>query len=149
MLHLEPDSGSLAHEYCHSLFEDDTGRQPAWFTEGLAQLFERIRLDGGVPVGERGSALRDVRTALSQNRAPNLSEFVNFKGVEFFAPDHVNLHYDLAHALLLYVQEKRALVPLYKEVQRAKAATLSGCCGEAVTLCGACVNGCGLVKVSS
>ncbi len=121
VLHLEPDSGSLVHEYCHSLFEDDTGRQPAWFTEGLAQLFERFRLEGGVPVGERGSALRDVRTAINQNRLPNLSDFVNFKGVEFFAPDPVDLHYDLAHAVMLYLQEKAALLPLYKEVQRVKA----------------------------
>jgi len=121
VLHLEPDSGSLAHEYCHSLFEDDTGRQPAWFTEGLAQLFERVRLEGGVPIGERGSALRDVRTAIAQNRLPNLSDFVNFKGVDFFAPDPVNLHYDLAHALMFYLQEKGALVPLYKEVKRVKA----------------------------
>jgi hypothetical protein len=121
VLHLEPDSGALVHEYCHSLFEDDTGRQPAWFTEGLAQLFEQFRLEGGVPAGERGSTLRDVRTALNQNRLPNLSDFVSFKGVDFFAPDAVSLHYDLAHALMLYLQEKSALLPLYKEVQRAKA----------------------------
>jgi hypothetical protein len=122
VLHLEPDSGSLAHEYCHALFEDDTGRQPAWFTEGLAQLFERFRLEGGVPIGERGSTIRDVRAALGQNRVPALSDFVALKGVDFFAPDHVSLHYDVAHALLLYLQDKNALLPMYKEVQRAKAA---------------------------
>jgi hypothetical protein len=123
VLHLEPDSGSLAHEYCHALFEDDTGRQPAWFTEGLAQLFERFRLENGVPVGERGSTVRTVRAALNQNRLPPLSEFVNAKGVDFFAGDRVNLNYDVAHALLLYLQDKNALVPMYKEVQRVKAAT--------------------------
>src|SRR5882672_714882 len=104
VLHLEPDSGSLAHEYCHAMFEDDTGRQPAWFTEGLAQLFERFRLENGVPVGERGSTLRPVRTALAQNRVPALSEFTGFKGQEFFGGDQVNLNYDIAHALMLYLQ---------------------------------------------
>jgi hypothetical protein len=122
VLHLEPDSGSLVHEYCHSLFEDDVGRLPPWFSEGLAQLFERYRLEGGVPAGERGSSVRDVRSGLIQNRVANLSEFVNFKGVEFFDTDRVNLNYDVAHALLFYVQEKGALVALYKEVKRAKAA---------------------------
>jgi hypothetical protein len=122
VLHLEPDSSSLAHEYCHSLFEDDTGPQPAWFTEGLAQLFERSRIENGIPVGERGSALRPVRTALAQNRVPPLSQFVAFKGQEFFGGDQVNLNYDIAHALLLYLQDKGALVPMYKEVQKAKAA---------------------------
>lgn len=122
VLHLEPDSGSLAHEYCHAMFEDDTGRQPAWFTEGLAQLFERFRLENGVPVGERGSALRPVRTALAQNRVPSLAQFLALKGQEFFDGDRVGLNYDLAHALMLYLQDKGALVALYKEVQRAKAA---------------------------
>jgi len=123
VLHLEPDSGSLAHEYCHALFEDDTGRQPAWFTEGLAQLFERFKVENGLPSGVRGSTLGPVRTALAQNRVPDLSAFVGFKGQEFFGGDQVSLNYDIAHALMLYLQDKGALVPLYKEVQRAKAAT--------------------------
>lgn len=121
VLHLEPDSGSLAHEYCHALFEDDTGRQPAWFTEGLAQLFEKVRLENGIPVGERGSTVREVRAALTQNRLPSVSELVGYKGADFFAGDRVNLNYETAHALMLYVQDKNALVPLYKEVQRVKA----------------------------
>lgn len=122
VLHLEPDSGSLAHEYCHALFEDDTGRQPAWFTEGLAQLFEHARVDKGVPVGERGSTMDILRTALAQNRLPNLSEFVNYKGADFFAGDRVSLHYDLARGVMLFLQEKGALVPMYKEVQKARTA---------------------------
>jgi hypothetical protein len=121
VLHLEPDSGSLAHEYCHALFEDDTGRQPAWFTEGLAQLFEHSKIDQGVPIGERGSTMGILRTALAQNRLPTLSEFVNTKGAEFFAGDRVNLHYDLARGVMLFLQEKGALVPMYKEVQKARA----------------------------
>jgi len=64
-----------------------------------------------------------VRTALAQNRVPDLSAFVGFKGQEFFGGDQVSLNYDIAHALMLYLQDKGALVPLYKEVQRAKAAT--------------------------
>jgi hypothetical protein len=123
VLHLEPDSGSLAHEYCHSLFEDDLGRLPPWFSEGLACLFQQVRLEGGVPVGERGSVLRSVRTGMGQNRVANLSEFVNMKGLEFFDGERVNLSYDVSHALLLFLQDKGALVPMVKEVKRAKAAT--------------------------
>lgn len=120
VLHLEPDSGSLVHEYCHALFEDDTGRQPAWFTEGLAQLFEHAKVEKGVPLGERGSTMGILRTALAQNRLPNLSEFVHYKGVDFFAGDRVSLHYDLARAVMLFLQDKGALVPMYKEVQKAR-----------------------------
>jgi hypothetical protein len=122
VLHLEPDSGSLAHEYCHALFEDDLGRLPPWFSEGLASLFQQFRLEGGVPTGERGSVLRSVRTGIGQNRVPNLSEIVNMKGLEFFDAERVNLSYDVSHGLLLYLQEKGALVPTYKEVKRLKAA---------------------------
>lgn len=121
VLHLEPDSGSLSHEYCHSLFEDDVGPLPPWLSEGLAQLFEQARIEGGVPVGERGSSLGSVRTGLAQNRVANLPEFVNFRGVQFFNTDSVNLNYDIAHALLYYLQQKGVLVALYKEVKRTKA----------------------------
>ncbi|MBI3858529.1 MAG: hypothetical protein HY293_22825 [Planctomycetes bacterium] len=122
VLHLEPDSGSLVHEYCHSLFEDDLGRLPPWFSEGIAQLFERFRLENGLPVGERGSTLRDVRAGLLQNRVANLQDFVNFRGPQFFGADNVSLNYDVAHALMLYIQEKRAIAAMVKEVKKAKAA---------------------------
>jgi hypothetical protein len=122
VLHLEPDSGSLAHEYCHAMFEDDLGPLPPWFSEGLACLFQQCRIEGGLPVGERGSSVRNVRTAVVQNRTANLSDFVGFRGVQFFDADRVNLNYDTAHALVFYLQEKGALVPMYKEVKRSKAA---------------------------
>jgi hypothetical protein len=122
VLHLEPDSGSLSHEYCHSLIEDDVGILPPWFSEGLASLFERYKLEGGVPVGERGSTLRDVRVGLLQNRVPTLDVFVGYRGRDFYDPERVRLNYDIARALLLFLQEKNALVGVYKEVQRAKAA---------------------------
>jgi hypothetical protein len=64
-----------------------------------------------------------IRTALAQNRLPNLSDFVNTRGADFFAGDRVNLHYDLARAVMLFLQDKAALVPMYKEVQRARTAT--------------------------
>lgn len=122
VLHLEPDSGSLAHEYCHALFEDDLGPLPPWFGEGIAQLYERFRLENGVPVGERGSSLRSVRTGMGQNRVAPLQEFVNFRGAQFYHADTVNLHYDAAHALLFYVQEKGVLAAMVQEVKRTRAA---------------------------
>jgi hypothetical protein len=122
VLHLEPDSGSLTHEYCHALFEDDLGRLPPWFGEGMAQLYERYRLENGVPIGERGSSVRTARTGIGQNRLAPLQEYVNFKGVQFYDANLVNLHYDVAHALMVYVQEKGGLVPMVREIRRARAA---------------------------
>jgi hypothetical protein len=122
VLHLEPDSGSLAHEYCHALFEDDLGPLPPWFGEGIAQLYERYRLENGVPVGERGAALRTTRTGIGQNRLAPLAEFVVFKGAQFYDTNLVNLHYDASHALMAYAQEKGGLVAMVKEVRRARVA---------------------------
>jgi hypothetical protein len=121
VLHLEPDSSSLTHEYCHSLFDDDLGRLPPWFSEGLACLFERYRLESQGPLGERGSCLRELRLGIAQNRVPPLGDFVAWKGKDFYDPERVHLSYALSHAMLAYAQEKGALVAMYKDVKRAKS----------------------------
>jgi len=121
VLHLEPDSNSLTHEYCHSLFDDDLGLLPSWFGEGLACLFQRYRLEPQGPAGERGSCVADVRLGIAQNRVPPLGEFVAWKGRDFYDPERVHLSYALSHAMLFYVQEKGALVAMYKDVKRAKS----------------------------
>jgi hypothetical protein len=121
VLHLEPDSGSLTHEYCHALIEDDVGILPPWFSEGLASLYERYRLDGGQPAGERGSTLTEVKSALLQNRVADLNAFTAFRGADFYDPDRVRVNYDVARALCLYLQEKNALVKVYQEIKAAKA----------------------------
>jgi len=120
VLHLEPDSGSLSHEYCHSLIEDDVGLLTPWFSEGLASLYERYRLEGGVPLGERGSTPRDAKAALLQNRMPDLGVFTGYRGRDFYDPERVRVNYDIARALLLFLQEKNVLVGIYKEIRRAK-----------------------------
>lgn len=124
VLHLEPDSGSLTHEYCHALIEDDIGLLPPWFSEGLASLFERYRLDGDRPVGERGSTLQDVRAGLLQNRVAPLTTFLGLRGSQFYDPDSVRLNYDVARAICLFLQEKGILVAVYKEIRAAKGANL-------------------------
>jgi hypothetical protein len=121
VLHLEPDSGSLTHEFCHALFEDDVGRLPPWLSEGLACLFQNFTIEGGIPLGDRGGSTAHVRAALGRNEIGSLAEFVALKGAGFFDPDRVNLNYDCSHALLWYLQDQHALVPLYREVKRAKA----------------------------
>ena len=121
VLHLEPDSNSLTHEYCHSIFDDDLGRLPAWFGEGLACLFQRYRLEPQGPVGERGSCRSEVRLGIAQNKVPPLGEFVTWKGKDFYDPERVHLSYAISHAMLFYVQEKGALVAMYKDVKRAKS----------------------------
>ena len=34
----------------------------------------------------------------------------------------MSLHYDLARGVMLFLQDKQALVPMYREVQKARAA---------------------------
>jgi hypothetical protein len=122
VLHLEPDSGSLTHEYCHALIEDDIGILPPWISEGLASLYERTRLEGGLPMGERGSTLLDVKAGLLQNRVATLDLFLGFRGRQFYDPERVRLNYDVARAVCLFLQEKGVLVAVYKDIKAAKAA---------------------------
>ncbi len=122
VLHLEPDSGSLTHEYCHALIEDDIGILPPWISEGIASLYERYRLEGGRPMGERGSTLLDVKAGLLQNRVASLDLFLGFRGRQFYDPERVRLNYDVARAVCLFLQEKGVLVAVYKDIKAAKAA---------------------------
>src|SRR5262249_40859931 len=69
---------------------------------------------------ERGSTLRDVRSALS--RVAPLQDLVNFRGAQFYHADSVSVNYETSRAVMLYLQEKNALAPMVKEVKKAKAA---------------------------
>lgn len=122
VLHLVHGSGSLTHEYCHALFEDDMGLFPPWIGEGLASLYEDYRLDGDRPLGNPGLTLRTVKGILAEGRLPGMTAFVNYRAKDFWDPPRAKIHYDIARAFVLYVQDKGALAPAYKEVQKARRA---------------------------
>jgi hypothetical protein len=63
-----------------------------------------------------------VKSALLQNRVADLNAFTAFRGADFYDPDRVRVNYDVARALCLYLQEKNALVKVYKEIKAVKAA---------------------------
>jgi hypothetical protein len=122
VLHLHPESGSLTHEYCHSLFEDDMGLFPPWISEGLASLYEDYHLEGERPVGNPGLTLRTVKAVAAEGNLPSMASFVNYRAKDFWDPPRAKIHYDIARAFLLYLQDKGALAPAYLEMQKVRRA---------------------------
>ncbi len=114
-------AGTLTHEYAHSIFEDDLGILPPWANEGLASLYQRFRIEDGVPIPERGDTVRDVRAAI--DRLPRLADLVLFKGKAFWGePGTRHLHYELARAVFLYLHEKGKLAEFLRHIRTVKAA---------------------------
>ncbi|HVR84228.1 MAG TPA: hypothetical protein VMU54_07955 [Planctomycetota bacterium] len=122
VLHLHRESGSLTHEYCHSLFEDDMGLFPPWISEGLASLYEDYHLEGDKPVGNPGLTLRTVKALMAEGKLPSMTSFVNYRAKDFWDPPRAKIHYDIARAFLLYIQDKGALAPAYLEMQKVRKA---------------------------
>jgi hypothetical protein len=58
---------------------------------------------------------------LLQNRVPDLGVFTGYRGRDFYDPERVRVNYDVARGLLLFLQERNALVGVYKEIRRSKA----------------------------
>ena len=122
-INLSADPTALTHEFCHSLFEDDLGVLPPWTGEGLPSLFQDFRLEKDVPLGERGQTVKEVLAALEQGRLPALADLVQMRGQGFYGDrSKMHLHYQLARAVFLYLQEKEKLLDFYRNLKATHAA---------------------------
>jgi hypothetical protein len=121
------------HELCHCLFIDDFhDLSPTWLGEGLAGLFEQFTVEGGTARGVHGTTLGNVRKAWEAGKAPHLKELIQFRGVEFHdrlrGRENVDrekrhLHYQLARAIVLFLQDRGALVRFYTNLRKTRIAT--------------------------
>jgi hypothetical protein len=122
-VNLSGDPTGLTHEFCHSLFEDDLGVLPPWAGEGLASLYQDFHLEKDAPVADRKQTVKTVQAALDQGRLPPLVEFVQMKAQGFWGDrERMKVHYDLARAVFLYLQERNALQKWIAFVKAARAA---------------------------
>jgi hypothetical protein len=122
-VNLAAGTSCFTHEFCHSLFEDDLGVLPPWAGEGLAALYEDFRLEKDVPVGERRQTVKTVRDALEQGRVPALGDFVQMKAQAFWGErERMRLHYEVARAVFLYLQEKGKLLGFYRALKATRTA---------------------------
>lgn len=110
--------GSLLHELFHLMVRSNFGDVPAWMDEGLASLYEVSRLDGDRLLGAENWR----RRALNElwHLRPTVGQVVSMDSREF---DNAAAGYELTrqaanHAMaryfFLYLQERGALLPLYR-----------------------------------
>jgi len=126
-------SDVFLHELCHGLFIDDFNDLfPTWLGEGLAELFEQFAVDGDKVRGLPGATPGEIRKAFKEGKAPRLRDFIQMRGVEFHDrtrgreavnQDRLHLHYTLARAVVLYLQEKGLLVRFYTNLRKTRVAT--------------------------
>ena len=126
-------SDVFLHELCHGLFIDDFNDLfPTWLGEGLAELFEQFAIDGDTVRGLPGTTPGTIRKAYKDGKAPRLKDFIQMRGVEFHDrargrggvdPMKVTLHYTLARAVVLYLQDQGLLVRFYTNLRKTRVAT--------------------------
>jgi hypothetical protein len=126
-------SDVFLHELCHGLFIDDFNDLfPTWLGEGLADLFEQYAVDGDKVRGLPGATPGEIRKAYKDGKAPRLKDFILMRGVQFHDrtrgreavdQEKVHLHYALARAVVLYLQEKGLLVRFYTNLRKTRVAT--------------------------
>ncbi|MDZ4685642.1 MAG: hypothetical protein SH850_11305 [Planctomycetaceae bacterium] len=125
VLNLSTGEGTLAHELTHALAHADFPEMPEWFDEGLASLHEECQFsDDGlrlVGLGNwRGESLKD---ALSRQRLPSITEFVNHR---FGDGGRTAREYAYARYLCLYLQERQLLGVFYRKCRENVAVDPSG-----------------------
>jgi len=85
--------GTCVHEFVHALVEQTEGNVPAWYTEGMATLFETLEIDGRVwRIGSPGARSRVVRRT-------DLLPLARFFAVTLTSPEYLGgAHQGIFHA---------------------------------------------------
>jgi len=112
VLNLGTGKGTLAHEIVHPLVGEDFPGVPAWFNEGFAALFERMKPGTTVPIGNWRIA--GLRRAREERREVALKTLMETNTDEFYGESR-GVHYATARYLCLYLQTRQLLPRFYRE----------------------------------
>ena len=86
--------------------------------EGFASLFEQSGERNGKMVGFVNWRLPKLRQLLKINRAIPLADLLKTTTEQFYGEDDRGIHYATARYLCLYLQEKKLLIPFFKEFRK-------------------------------
>jgi hypothetical protein len=115
VMNMNTGGGTLIHELTHALAVYDFPRQPDWFNEGLASLYEQSSFQG------RGEEMRLI--GLANWRLPKLQEAITAKILpplttmmqeKDFRGANVGRNYAQARYLCMYLQEQGKLQEFYR-----------------------------------
>lgn len=115
VMNISTGTGTLAHELVHPLLSEDFPGVPSWFNEGFASLFEQSGERGGKMVGFVNWRLPKLKQLLKIHKGIPLADLLKTTTEQFYGEDDRGIHYATARYLCLYLQEKKLLIPYFKE----------------------------------
>jgi hypothetical protein len=104
--------GTLVHELVHPFIRGAFPKCPAWFSEGLASLYERSTENKGHIWGLPNWRLTGLRRAIEERRLPTFFQMTSDNDQRFYAS---LTGYAEARFLCLYLQERGLLRRFYFE----------------------------------
>jgi hypothetical protein len=104
--------GTLVHELVHPFLRGAFPKCPAWFSEGLASLYERSTEKNGHIWGLPNWRLESLRRAIEERRLPSFAQMTSDSDQRFY--DSLT-GYAQARFLCLYLQDRGLLRRFYFE----------------------------------
>ncbi len=115
VMNISTGTGTLAHELVHPLLSEDFPGVPSWFNEGFASLFEQSGERDGKMVGFVNWRLPKLKQLLKINKGVPLADLMRTTTEQFYGEDDRGLNYATARYFCLYLQERKQLIPFFKE----------------------------------
>jgi hypothetical protein len=89
------------HEAVHAMVNGAFGRTPVWINEGLAEYFERLKLENGYTRTVEVSS--DFLNQLRNSQLPDLNDYLNFPPSIWYEEEKKGLHYAIAWSLIYFL----------------------------------------------
>lgn len=113
VMNISTGAGTLVHEMVHALMEPDFPQAPAWFSEGLASLYEQCRIENEGLVGLVNWRLPILKKGLESKTALPLGQLIATSR-EQFLDENQGVHYAQARYFCQYLQERHVLKSFYR-----------------------------------
>lgn len=122
----KPLLGTVCHELVHILSNEAFGSLPAWLEEGISTLYEVSEVNGRSIVGKPNWRGEDFCNIIREDYFPSdiLERLFSYSWNVFNASDefingefkpHQSFNYAMSRFFMLYLQEKKVLLPFFKE----------------------------------
>jgi len=119
IMNIATGGGTLVHEIVHPFLRANFPDCPAWFSEGLASLYEQSGEKDGAICGYVNWRLPGLQEAIRAGRLPTFKALSSLSDSEFYDADR-GTNYAQARYLCYYLQEKGLLKEYYREAHRSR-----------------------------
>jgi len=113
IMNIGTGGGTLVHEIVHAFLESNFPQYPAWFSEGLASLYEQCMEKDGHICGLTNWRLEGLQKAIKAGEVPSFKTLTHASSDDFYNRDR-GTNYAQARYLCYYLQEKGLLRTYYK-----------------------------------